>query len=320
MPISKNVLPVLINNPQATGSNLYTDGDYKVVVDTNGITFTGDRTSGSATLANVTVPTGLTVGMFLVGTGIPPNTYITAIGATSITMSANASSGSGTSTTVTVQSEVLRYKTADVVEKVALPGAAVSETLQVTDVSYTAANNTQYSFNIIQQPNPLQEPFQPQQISFLSDSSATATEIANGLAAEINTLAAAGKLRCTAVAVPASNKITITAQAGFPIFVVTSTLNVTANTTTAGVAAVGTGAQILAKFPPANAAGQVFGFNYDSIGGLAPVVGTTYSQCYISVKVQPSMPSVAADLATQTFYYIVKSGTNAAACVSDLTA
>ena len=64
--------------------------------------FTADRTSGSAILANVSSLVGLQVGQAISGTGIPASTYILSIdSATQITMSANASSGAATNTTVT---------------------------------------------------------------------------------------------------------------------------------------------------------------------------------------------------------------------------
>lgn len=65
--------------------------------------FTGNRTSGSPTLAAVSSFTNLQVGQPIAGTGIPANTYILALnsGAATLTMSANASSGSATSTTIT---------------------------------------------------------------------------------------------------------------------------------------------------------------------------------------------------------------------------
>lgn len=76
-----------------------------------GSTFTGNRTSGSPTLASVSSFTGLYVGLAISGTGIPGSTYIQAIntGASTITMSANASSGSATSTTVTPSSTAGTY-------------------------------------------------------------------------------------------------------------------------------------------------------------------------------------------------------------------
>ncbi len=65
--------------------------------------FTGNRTSGSPTLASVSSFTNLQVGQPISGTGIPAATYILALnsGASTLTMSANATSGSATSTTVT---------------------------------------------------------------------------------------------------------------------------------------------------------------------------------------------------------------------------
>lgn len=65
------------------------------------VSFTGNRTSGSPTLASVSSIANLQVGQPISGTGIPTGTYILAIGTTTVTMSANASSGSATSTTVT---------------------------------------------------------------------------------------------------------------------------------------------------------------------------------------------------------------------------
>lgn len=386
MSISKNVIPVLISTPQATGFNRYTDGNDYVVVDANGITFTGDRTSGDNVIANVTVPTGLTLGMFLVGTGIPAGTYVTAIGATSVTMSANASANS--SATVTVQSEILRYPSADVVERVASPGAPVAEVLRVQDVYFNTANNTLYSFNIVQQPNLIQEPFAIQTVAYLSDPTATATEIANGLASAVNALYAGGKVKCTAVAVPGSNKITITGTTGYPLFVlnafvntvgvtsftgtttsgsatvttsvttglfvgmvvtgvgipaattissisagvsVTLSANATASgvasltassVTTAGAAAVGTGAQVLATYPPSVPASQVFGFDYASVNNTVPSTSLNYRQGYISVKVQPSMSAVAADLATRSYVFIINNAnsSNATACLNNILA
>lgn len=67
------------------------------------VSFTGNRTSGSPTLASVSSFTGLQVGQPITGTGIPANTFILSmnVGASTITMSANATSGSATATTVT---------------------------------------------------------------------------------------------------------------------------------------------------------------------------------------------------------------------------
>lgn len=68
-----------------------------------GVTFTADRTSGNATLANVSSFTGLVVGQALSGTGITAGTRILSLnpGGSSLVMTATATSGSATSTTVT---------------------------------------------------------------------------------------------------------------------------------------------------------------------------------------------------------------------------
>lgn len=65
--------------------------------------FTGKRTSGSATLTEVSSFSGLQVGQPISGTGIPASTYIAALdsGAGTLTMSAAATSGTATVTTVT---------------------------------------------------------------------------------------------------------------------------------------------------------------------------------------------------------------------------
>ncbi len=70
---------------------------------TAAVSFTANRTSGSATLAVVSSFTGLQVGQAISGTGIPAATYIVSLnaGAATLVMSANATSGSATSTTVT---------------------------------------------------------------------------------------------------------------------------------------------------------------------------------------------------------------------------
>jgi len=66
-------------------------------------TFSGDRTSGSPVLANVTVTDEFYIGQALSGTGIPAGTRILSydVGTSTVTMTANATSGAATSTTVT---------------------------------------------------------------------------------------------------------------------------------------------------------------------------------------------------------------------------
>ena len=53
-------------------------------------TFTGSVTSGSPTVTEISSFYGLAVGATITGSGIPPNTTITAIGSTTLTMSASA--------------------------------------------------------------------------------------------------------------------------------------------------------------------------------------------------------------------------------------
>jgi len=55
-----------------------------------GSTFTGDTTSGSATIASVSSTTGLLAGTGITGTGIPAGAIISSVGSGTITISANA--------------------------------------------------------------------------------------------------------------------------------------------------------------------------------------------------------------------------------------
>ena len=68
---------------------------------------TGDLTSGSAAVANVSATSGLKVGQAISGNGIPANTTIAAIGTNSLTLSANA-----TATAMTVPLSVINQSTA----------------------------------------------------------------------------------------------------------------------------------------------------------------------------------------------------------------
>lgn len=73
-----------------------------VEVGTGGtLNFTADTTNGDATLASVSSFTGLFVGQLITGTGIPANTYITALdsGASELTMS-NAATATGSTVTI----------------------------------------------------------------------------------------------------------------------------------------------------------------------------------------------------------------------------
>lgn len=55
-----------------------------------GVAITGNTTSGSATVSSVSSTTNLSVGMIMLGPGIPANTSIDAIGTGTLTLSANA--------------------------------------------------------------------------------------------------------------------------------------------------------------------------------------------------------------------------------------
>lgn len=81
--------------------NRYGDGSIEFIPK---LVTTGNRTSGSATLAAVASFSGISVGDPISGTGIPAGTTVAAknSGASTITMSANATSGSATSTTITI--------------------------------------------------------------------------------------------------------------------------------------------------------------------------------------------------------------------------
>lgn len=115
---------------------------------------TGNRTSGSPTIASVSAFTSLQVGQQITGTGIPANTFITAInsGGSTLTMSNNATSGSATSTTltigavsaVTVNVPTLRltYKIANPVKIVLYRWSTAQQTFyQVTSVSTPVLND-----------------------------------------------------------------------------------------------------------------------------------------------------------------------------------
>lgn len=116
--------------------------------------FTGDRTSTSFLLQNVSSMTGLQVGQAISGTGIPANTYIVSIdSATQLTMSQAATSGTATSTTVTpvtlssvtvnVPTLRLTYKTANPVKIVIYRWSTAQQSYyQVTSVTSATLNST----------------------------------------------------------------------------------------------------------------------------------------------------------------------------------
>lgn len=91
---------VMFTATDGTGSNPVTGWFY--ASDTNLSTFTGDRTSGSAVVVNVSSISGRYVGQKVTATGFAAGTRIASIdSATQITLTNTASSGSATSTTFT---------------------------------------------------------------------------------------------------------------------------------------------------------------------------------------------------------------------------
>jgi hypothetical protein len=98
--------PLAISKVELCGEMWYmitsvASGGWYVPASTVGtaLTFTGDTTSGSATIATVSSTTGMYVGQLLTGTGIADGARIATIGAGSITMTINATA---TNTTVTI--------------------------------------------------------------------------------------------------------------------------------------------------------------------------------------------------------------------------
>lgn len=115
----------------------------------------------------------------------------------------------------------------------------VGETLQVTTLSFSTSNNTTYKFTLSQEVN---GETKMQTFFYTSDANASGTEIANAFVAQVN----ASSFKVTASGT--TSPIILTAQAGYPIFKVTLVANFsTQNTSTPGVAAAYTGAQLIAK-------------------------------------------------------------------------
>lgn len=119
----------------------------------------------------------------------------------------------------------------------------VAETSQVTTVAFTAANNTTYRFaiNQIVNGNPV-----TYIVRYVSDSTATAAEIASAFVAQINAQTGATSIQVTASG--AGTPITLTADSGYPTFTVQAIENIgTITNTVAGVIAAGQGATLAAK-------------------------------------------------------------------------
>lgn len=134
--------------------------------------------------------------------------------------------------------------------------ASVAEVLQVTTVTFTAANNTAFSINITQFVDSIGT-YVNEVFTFNTDaSSQTATDICNGFRAMINVNP---KLQITA---SGTTTLILTAKSRSPIFRVTGAFpsNTVVSTGTAGVASRGTYADLV------------------ELGVTGAEVGATYSQ------------------------------------------
>lgn len=125
--------------------------------------------------------------------------------------------------------------------------APVTEVLQVTTGTPTAANSTLYTI-VLTYTNKVTRIIEAKEFNFLSDASATATEICDGFRRQINALNA-----IIPVVASGTTTLVLTAQAGFSDFQVLSNgVGVIAFATgTAGVTRVGYGEDIKASFPDA---------------------------------------------------------------------
>jgi hypothetical protein len=90
----------------------------------------------------------------------------------------------------------------------------------------------------------------------------TVTTICDALRSIVGVLTAAGQIQITATG---TTTLILTAVTGNPVFVVSTISNLTAVTGTPGVAAIGTGAQLLAQGFEAISAVPVAGTNYDLV-------------------------------------------------------
>jgi hypothetical protein len=113
-----------------------------------------------------------------------------------------------------------------------------AEVLQITNVVFTASNNVTYVLSISQQ---IDGEVRSRRFFYTADSTASDSEICAAFVAQIN----AADLKITASG--SGSPLTLTAQAGYPVFVVTlNTAFTSQSTSQAGVYATYTGAQLLA--------------------------------------------------------------------------
>lgn len=100
-PVTNDEITFFVNSLVVVGSNSSSIPAIDVGTWPSATT-TGNRTSGSPTLASIADTSTYQIGMIVKGTGIPAGAKIISKTSTSITLDANATSGSSTSTTLTV--------------------------------------------------------------------------------------------------------------------------------------------------------------------------------------------------------------------------
>lgn len=135
-----------------------------------------------------------------------------------------------------------------------------AETLQVTTLTPAAfvAGNV-YQFTIGQTINGVVNTVNVEYTAATGD---TVTTICDALRSIVGVLTAAGQIQITATG---TATLVLTAVTGNPVFVVSTISNLTAVTGTPGVAAVGTGAQLLAQGFQSISTVPVAGTNYDLV-------------------------------------------------------
>jgi hypothetical protein len=163
------------------------------------------------------------------------------------------------------------------------------ESVYVASVAYSVANSTTYSMVIGQQ---VGENYLSETISYTSDATATDAEIAAGLVAQIN----ASQLQVTASGTV--TPITITANAGYPLFSVLDSNNLTATNGMATYAPNGTAANaITAVIAPDGTAAT-------AIAGTGTVTVTTAAAHLLVAGDIVTIASVA----TMTLSYLTTEG------------
>lgn len=148
--------------------------------------------------------------------------------------------------------------------------AAVTEVLQISTVAFTAANNTTYRFNLQQMVDGFLKSLI---VTYISDGSGTAAEIDAAFTAQIT------KEGFKITPSGAGTPLTLTAQAGYPLFTIANIENTTVATGTAGVEAKGTVAKVTLL---------IAGLN--NTGTDLLVSGNVYTQ-YQFVYGKPTTPS-----------------------------